>query len=225
MKAMILITLVQFLFVINVVSQTLKTKYNNFEGDYLILSEDYAEFRFGSIFGGGSIDCRNEKDSFEIINDFSYTDRTESYIHESAINHNGNSGLLRFQLLNENHDPVPSVDYIIYARKNEKATIWAKSLKTADNLELHLQRLPIDSMIYIEASNYYPLKIRLDDLTSKTFTIVLVKSNGNLLYAKDEHSKIVCKHINSDSLRCQISQRWGKRKIKRFETILYKESD
>lgn len=225
MKAIILVTSFQFLFAMSVISQIHKTEYNNIEGDYLILTEDYAEYRFGSIFGGGEIERGNDNNSFEIINDFGYMNQTKSYVLKNVINHNENPGILQFQLLNESLTPVPLVDYIIYSRKNNKSSICAKSVKSDGTAELYLQRLPIDSMVYIEASNYYPLKIRIDNLVSKTYTIVLAKSNGNLLYAKDENSKIVCEHIDRDSLRCQISQRWSKRKTKHFESILYKRSD
>jgi len=224
MKAMILVTIVQFLFVLNLVSQSIKTEYSNFEGDYLILSKDYAEFRFGSIFGGGLINIINEKNHFEIINDLSYTGRSKSYILESDYNQDFNSGVIRFRLLTENHAPVPSSEFIIYAWKSKRTSVWSEFTKDGIG-ELHLQKIPIDSMIYIEANNYYPLKIQLADLISKTYTIVLVKSNGNLLYSKDEYSKIICERINNDSLRCQISQRWHKRKLKHFESILYKETD
>jgi hypothetical protein len=225
MKVIFLVSIVQFISIMNVYTQSLKTKYNNLGGDYLILSNEYAEFRFGSIFGGGSIVFRNGQTNFEINNDFSYTGRTESFILESATNQSVNSGVLRFQLWTENYTPLPSSEFVIYARKNKRATIFAESLKADGIAELHLQRLPIDSMIYIEANNLYPLKIRLDDITSKTYTIVLVESKGSLLYSKDEYTKIVCECINNDTLRCLISQRWHKKKMKQFESILFKESD
>ncbi|MCD4737154.1 MAG: hypothetical protein K8R53_14010, partial [Bacteroidales bacterium] len=64
--------------------------------------------------------------------------------------------------------------------------------------------------IYIIPFGYYPLKIKLNRITTGTYNIILPKSQKTLIYSEGIVQKIICIKKNNDSIDC-ITKGKGKR--------------
>lgn len=217
MRKVIFITTLLFA-VLTVTSQNnnlVKTFYNE-NNDSIVLYENYAEFKFGNVIGGGFIKDRCETtNSFEIVNDLSYIGNTRSTYSSNLVQEDEN--VFYFNLKDHNSKSIDKRDAIIYCLLPNGKANWAKIYGNDMPYQLKVNEIAADSLIYIDTHGYDPLKIKVKDLQAKLFTVVLFENPLYPTYLNGKNGKIECNYVDKTSLKCKYKFH---KEMKEFEEIL-----
>lgn len=201
-------TLVFMLLITQVMSQSDTLFFESISGDIIEIINDYAEYKIGGMIGGGYTIQKNNK--FIIKNDIGYCGGSKSnyrFISSTPKNH----GMLQFIVELSDDKIVNPDEVLIFFRPNNHSIRWAKNHNLG--YELIIDKMPFDSMIYVESYGYYPLKIKLCDITSGKYYVTLSKSQDDILYVKEINSKIICRKTENDTvIRCTIKSDFNKLK-------------
>jgi len=215
-KVLFMITLLfAFLTVTSQNNKQVKTFYNE-NNDSLVLHDNYAEFKFGNVIGGGFIKERCETtNSFEIVNDLSYIGNTRSTYSSNLVQEDEN--VFYFNLKDHNNMPIDKRDAIIYCLLPNGQANWAKIYGNDMPYQLKVNEIAADSLVYIDTHGYDPLKIKVKDLQAKLFTVVLFENPLYPTYLNGKNGKIECNYVDKTSLKCKYKFH---KEMKEFEEIL-----
>lgn len=198
-KYVILIQLFMVLVIPKLKSQNESFIYCGDNSSFLSITNDYAEFRFTNIIGGGRVDKLRNR--IIIHNDISYSGQSKSYYSFFANDLTAKKGYYEFIVKDENNKTISSKDIVIHALQNKKTLNVAKEID--GHFELLLKEIPYDSIIHVMTYMHYPLKIKLDSLSSGRYHITLTSSSEWLLYMTPAiGDKIVCKNKTHNTIIC-----------------------
>jgi hypothetical protein len=185
----------------------------------LRITDDYAEFRFGSVIGGGNIEKRN--DTIIIYNDVNYTGQTRSYftfIENDPVKTNNK---ILFQVKDTNNQDVSPKDFAI--------TLIGKNFPTRLAQEsdgyywFYLDKITPDILIWVQTYMYFPLKINADNISPGIYHITLVPSSDWLLYmSSSAEEEIYCVRQSASTIFCKrkIRMTGKKYQIETYRLVL-----
>lgn len=182
-------------------------------GDFLILNDNYAEFRFGSYYGGGYF--KQRKNKIVIENDLAYSGRSKSTYLFVANERPEVSGIHKFIVRDNSNNDISDKAFMILAMANKKPLCWAESRNGF--YEFPVKSIPENTIVWLHSFEFYPLKIILDSYPSGTFHVSLAEndSSGIFAYMPDYTKKIYCKWQGKDKLVCSFKYRGpGKSPVK-----------
>jgi hypothetical protein len=182
-------------------------------GDFLILNDNYAEFRFGSYYGGGSF--KQHKNKLVIENDPGYSGQSKSTYFFEVNNRVNVNGIFKFIVRDESNNDISDKDFMILAMDKKKPICWAESRNGF--YEFPVKPLPENTIVWLHSFEYYPLKIILNSYPSGIFHITLVENDSSetFAYLPDYTKKVSCKWQGKDKLVCSFKHRGpGKSPVK-----------
>ena len=186
-------TLFSIIFFINTIiaySQISNGLYKDSIGNFLKISDTKVEFCLSNLIGEGNLSVK--KNTITIYNNLSYKGSTLSmYSHTTFIENK--KGEYIFFVKDINNVPIDFVT--IYGRKCEFSFNTYTDTDSFGYAKLFFSKIPKDSLIFIEKNGeYYPLKIRLNNLDGGLFEVKLIK--GVAYYAEMKKIKMQYKIID-----------------------------
>jgi hypothetical protein len=191
------------------------------KGDFLILNNNYAEFRFGSYFGGGYF--KQRKNKIVIENDPAYSGRSKSTYLFEANDRSKVNRTHKFIMRDNSNNDISEKAFMILAMVNKKPLCWAESKNGF--YELPVKPIPENTIVWLHSFEYYPLKIILDSYPSGTFHVTLAEndSSGIFSYMPGYTNIISCKWQGKDKLVCSYKHHGpGKSPVK---SVLFRQEE
>lgn len=182
----------------------------------IMITDDYAEFKFGSVIGGGQIERKN--DTIIIRNDLYYTGQTKSFFSFMNYDHKFKKNKVSFIIKDVNNQDVSSKDFVISLTGKNFPT---KIAHEADgHYWFELNRITPDMRIWVDTYMYYPMKINAESISHGIYNITLVPSSDWLLYMRSvTGEEIYCVCQNDYNLICKRKIRMSEKK---YEIETYK---
>lgn len=202
MKKYLFLSYLLILFLIPVVkAQGQSVTFLGEKSDFLILKDNYAEFRFDSYYGGGRV--KQRKNKIVIENDHSYSGRSKStYFFEA--NNRVIANIHKFFVRDIRNSDVSEKAFMILAIVHNKPLAWAESRN--GYYEFPVKPIPENTIAWLHSFEYHPLKIILDNYPSGTFHITLAEndSSGIFAYMPADIKRISCRWQGKDKLVCSF---------------------
>ena len=182
----------------------IRTIYHNENNDSIVLYDNYSEFRFGNVIGGGFVEYNNKKrKDFQLFNDINYTSNTQS-TYELLYDHLYGADTISFTVKDDAGNNIDSRDFIIYTIGSDQGVKWANYNKFNRSYILVLKEMPKDNLLFINTNGYDPLKIKINSLKPVSYSIKLKKNKGSTTYLKNSNALIKCKKVNDSTLACKL---------------------
>jgi len=206
---------------INCQSIVNKQVYTNSQNDSITIFDDYVEFNFGGIMGGGNLaHFSNKEKGFKIIVDNKYAGKSNSTYKVSEKIHQDNQTFY-LNIKDQNDKLVMNQEVLIYTVLDESYGHIAKQISDGSFI-LHLDSMPKDSLIHIDTYGFDPIRIKIENLTSSRFSVILHRNPKHSRYLNYNKAEIICTYCNDSTLSCNYK---FNSKLKDFiMTKLYKSN-